>query len=91
MVMKIDLMRSYSYRVARLYDRGRRLMKEASMVKLFCAETLQEILSQGIQIHRGYGYMVEYPMQRDWRDRDSPLGDCPGAQISSLVIRRYFR
>jgi alkylation response protein AidB-like acyl-CoA dehydrogenase len=68
MAMKIDVMRSYTYRVARLLDAGHRTMKEASMVKLFCSETLQEILSQAMQIHGGYGYMMEYPVQRFWRD-----------------------
>lgn len=68
MAMKIDVMRSYTYRVARLYDEGHRVMKEASMVKLFCAETLQEILAQAMQIHGGYGYTMEYPIQRYWRD-----------------------
>lgn len=68
MAMKIDIMRSYTYRVARLSDMGAKVMKEASMVKLFCSETLQEILSQAMQIHGGYGYMMEYPIQRFWRD-----------------------
>ena len=68
MAMKIDVMRSYTYRVARLYDEGHRVMKEASMVKLFCSETLQEILAQAMQIHGGYGYTMEYPIQRYWRD-----------------------
>jgi alkylation response protein AidB-like acyl-CoA dehydrogenase len=68
MAMKIDIMRSYTYRIARLYDKGQKVMREASMVKLFCAETLQEILSQAMQIHGGYGYTMEYPVQRFWRD-----------------------
>ena len=68
MAMKIDIMRSYTYRIARLYDQGQKVMREASMVKLFCAETLQEILSHAMQIHGGYGYTMEYPVQRFWRD-----------------------
>jgi alkylation response protein AidB-like acyl-CoA dehydrogenase len=68
MAMKIDIMRSYTHRVARLYDKGLRVMKEASMVKLFSSENLQEILAQAMQIHGGYGYMMEYPVQRFWRD-----------------------
>jgi alkylation response protein AidB-like acyl-CoA dehydrogenase len=68
MAMKIDIMRSYTYRVARLYDATHHVMKEASMVKLFCAETVEEILAQAMQIHGGYGYMMEYPVQRYWRD-----------------------
>lgn len=68
MAMNIDIMRTYTYRVAWMYDQGRKIRKEASMVKLFCAETLQTILGHSMQIHGGYGYMMEYPIQRYWRD-----------------------
>ena len=68
MAMNIDIMRSYTYRVAWMYDQGRNVRKESSMVKLFAAETLQKILSDSMQIHGGYGYMMEYPIQRHWRD-----------------------
>lgn len=68
MAMKIDIMRSYTHRVARLSDMGVKVMKEASMVKLFCSEVLQEILSKAMQLHGGYGYMMESPIQRFWRD-----------------------
>ncbi len=68
MAMNIDIMRSYTYRVAWMYDQGRNVRKESSMVKLFAAETLQKILSDSMQIHGGYGYMMEYPIQRYWRD-----------------------
>jgi len=64
----IDIMRSYTYRVAWMYDQGKNVRKESSMVKLFCAETLQTILAHCMQIHGGYGYMMEYPIQRHWRD-----------------------
>jgi len=68
MAMHIDIMRTYTYRVAWMYDQGKKVRKESSMVKLFCAETLQKILSDSMQIHGGYGYMMEYPIQRYWRD-----------------------
>jgi alkylation response protein AidB-like acyl-CoA dehydrogenase len=68
MATNIDIMRSYTYRVAWMYDQGRNVRKESSMVKLFAAETLQKILSDSMQIHGGYGYMMEYPIQRHWRD-----------------------
>jgi alkylation response protein AidB-like acyl-CoA dehydrogenase len=66
--MNIDIMRSYTYRVAALYDMGKPVRKEAAMVKLFTAETVQKILADSMQIHGGYGYMMEYPIQRFWRD-----------------------
>jgi acyl-CoA dehydrogenase len=68
MAMHIDIMRSYTYRVAWMYQEGRDVRKESSMVKLFTSETLQKILADSMQIHGGYGYMMEYPIQRYWRD-----------------------
>ena len=68
MAMHIDIMRSYTYRVAWMYDNGKNVRKEAPMVKLFTSEILQKILADSMQIHGGYGYMMEYPIQRYWRD-----------------------
>ena len=68
MAMNIDIMRSYTFRVARMYDQGQKVRKESSMVKLFTSEVLQKILADSMQIHGGYGYMKEYPIQRLWRD-----------------------
>ena len=64
----VDVMRTYTYRAAWMYDQGKNVRKEAAMVKLFTAEILQTILNQCMQIHGGYGYMMEYPIQRFWRD-----------------------
>lgn len=88
MAMKIDVMRSYTHRVARLYDAGQHLMKEASIVKLFCAETLQGILSEAMQIHGGYGYTMEYPVQRYWRDGRLFTITEGTSEIHHLVIAR---
>jgi alkylation response protein AidB-like acyl-CoA dehydrogenase len=68
MAMNIEIMRTFTYRIAWEYDQGRKVRKEAAMVKLFSAETLQKILADSMQIHGGYGYMMEYPIQRFWRD-----------------------
>ena len=48
--------------------RGKTVRKEAAMVKLFTAEIVQKVLADSMQIHGGYGYMMEYPIQRFWRD-----------------------
>jgi len=68
MAMNVDIMRTYTYYTAHLYDSGVNVRKESSMVKLFCTETLQKILNDAMQIHGGYGYMMEYAVQRHWRD-----------------------
>ena len=88
MAMNIDIMRSYTYRVAWMYDQGKKVQKEASMVKLFTAETLQKILADSMQIHGGYGYMMEYPIQRYWRDGRLFTITEGTSEIQRLVIAR---
>jgi len=88
MAMNIDIMRSYTYRVARMYDQGKNVRKESSMVKLFTAETLQKILSDSMQIHGGYGYMMEFPIQRYWRDGRLFTITEGTSEIQRLIIAR---
>ncbi len=88
MAMNIDVMRSYTYRVAWMYDQGKNVRKESSMVKLFTSETLQKILSDSMQIHGGYGYMMEYPIQRHWRDGRLFTITEGTSEIQRLVIAR---
>ena len=88
MATNIDIMRSYTYRVAWMYDQGKNVRKESSMVKLFTAETLQKILSDSMQIHGGYGYMMEYPIQRYWRDGRLFTITEGTSEIQRLVICR---
>ncbi|MCP4574785.1 MAG: acyl-CoA dehydrogenase [Deltaproteobacteria bacterium] len=84
----IDIMRSYTHRAAKLYQEGKKVRKEAAMVKLFCAETLQQILSYSMQIHGGYGYMMEYPIQRHWRDGRLYTVTEGTSEIQRLVIAK---
>jgi butyryl-CoA dehydrogenase len=53
---------------ARLRDAGRPCLKEASMAKLFASEMAERICSQAIQIHGGYGYLNDFPVERIYRD-----------------------
>lgn len=71
-----------------MYDQGNKVQKQASMVKLFTAETLQKILSDPMQIHGGYGYMMEYPIQRYWRDGRLFAITEGTSEIQRLVIAR---
>jgi len=66
--MYIDIMHTITWKAAWMYDQGRDCTREASMVKLFCSETTQNIINQAIQLFGGYGFMMEYPIQRFWRD-----------------------
>ena len=53
---------------ARLRDEGRPCLKEASMAKLFASEAAEEICSAAMQIHGGYGYLSDFPVERIYRD-----------------------
>ena len=88
MATYIDIMRSYTYRVARMYDTGKNVRKEAAMVKLFTAEIVQKILAYSMQIHGGYGYMMEYPIQRFWRDGRLYTVTEGTSEIQRLIIAK---
>jgi alkylation response protein AidB-like acyl-CoA dehydrogenase len=66
--MYIDIMHTITWKAAWGYDQGRDCTREASGVKLFCSETAQKIINEAIQLFGGYGLMMEYPIQRFWRD-----------------------
>jgi alkylation response protein AidB-like acyl-CoA dehydrogenase len=86
--MYVDIMRSYTHRAAWMYDQGMNVRKESSMVKLFTSETLQKILGDCMQIHGGYGYMMEYEIQRHWRDGRLFTITEGTSEIQRMVIAR---
>ncbi|WP_455373121.1 acyl-CoA dehydrogenase family protein [Limibacillus halophilus] len=53
---------------ARLKDAGQPCLKEAAMAKLFASEMAERVCSAAIQIHGGYGYLADYPVERIYRD-----------------------
>jgi len=53
---------------ARLRDAGQPCLKEASMAKLFASEMAEKVCSDAMQIHGGYGYVADFPVERIWRD-----------------------
>ncbi|MEX2628861.1 MAG: acyl-CoA dehydrogenase family protein [Tistlia sp.] len=53
---------------AALRDAGQPCLKEASMAKLFASEIAEEVCSAAIQVHGGYGYLEDYPVERIYRD-----------------------
>ncbi|UCD57512.1 MAG: acyl-CoA dehydrogenase [Candidatus Hydrogenedentota bacterium] len=68
MATEIDAARLLAYRAARLQDSGQRYTKEAAMAKLFASETAMKTATKAVQIHGGYGYSKEYPVERYFRD-----------------------
>lgn len=68
MATRIDAGRLLAYRAARLKDAGEPCHREASMSKLFCSEMANFVCNEAVQIHGGYGYIKEYPVERYFRD-----------------------
>jgi alkylation response protein AidB-like acyl-CoA dehydrogenase len=68
MATQIEAARQLYLHAARLRDEGKPCLKEASMAKLFASEMAEKVCSDAIQIHGGYGYVSDFPVERMWRD-----------------------
>ncbi len=68
MATRIDAARLLTYRAAVMYDSGVSCLKEISMAKLFASQTANFVANEAVQIHGGYGYVKEYPVERYFRD-----------------------
>jgi butyryl-CoA dehydrogenase len=68
MATEIDAARLLVYRAAQLKERGMPFVTAASEAKLYAAETAMRATTKAIQIHGGYGYIKDYPVERYFRD-----------------------
>jgi hypothetical protein len=68
MATRIEVARHMALHAAELRDRGEPCLKEASMAKLFASEMAEGVCSDAIQIHGGYGYLKDFPVERIYRD-----------------------
>ena len=68
MATEIEAGRQMLYDVAEKFDRGETCDMECGMVKLFCSEALVKHAFNGLYIHGGNGYCMDYPANRYWRD-----------------------
>ncbi len=68
MATQIEVARQMVLHAAQLKESGEPCLTEASMAKLFASEMAEKVCSDAIQIHGGYGYMSDYPVERIYRD-----------------------
>jgi butyryl-CoA dehydrogenase len=68
MATQIDAARLLAWRAATMKDSGVRHTSESSMAKLFASEMATRVTHKAIQIHGGYGYSTEFPVERHYRD-----------------------
>jgi alkylation response protein AidB-like acyl-CoA dehydrogenase len=86
MAMSLEAIRYMTYRGAWLFDQGLATMKDASIVKLFCSETVQSIVQKAMTIQKNAGLMMDNPVQRFLRD--GRLNKIPEgtSEVQHLVI-----
>jgi alkylation response protein AidB-like acyl-CoA dehydrogenase len=87
--MELEAARNLLYKAAWLKEMKRPYNKEAAMAKLFATEMAERVTRNAIQIHGGYGYSSEYPVERIYRDaRLMTIGEGT-SEIQRLVIARH--
>jgi len=68
MAVQVEAARLLAFNAAAMKDNKERFTAEASMAKLFASEMANKVAYQALQIHGGYGYSKEYPVERYYRD-----------------------
>ncbi|WP_425261793.1 acyl-CoA dehydrogenase family protein [Rubrivivax sp. RP6-9] len=68
MATQIEVARQMIWHAAALKDAGQPCLKEAAMAKLFASEMAERVCSDAIQVHGGYGYVSDFPVERIYRD-----------------------
>jgi alkylation response protein AidB-like acyl-CoA dehydrogenase len=68
MATQIDAARQLVWHAASMKDAGLPCLKEAAMAKLFASEMAEKVCSDALQIHGGYGYLSDFPVERIYRD-----------------------
>jgi alkylation response protein AidB-like acyl-CoA dehydrogenase len=90
MAVDIDASRLLNYRAASLLDRGERVTRESAMAKLFASEAAVRIANEAVQIHGGYGFIKDYPVEKFYRDvKLCTIGEGT-SEIQRLVIARQL-
>jgi alkylation response protein AidB-like acyl-CoA dehydrogenase len=68
MATELEAARQLTFSAAAMKDRGEDYTRQASMAKLFASEMVNRVTAQALQLHGGYGYTKEYPVERYYRD-----------------------
>ncbi len=90
MATKLDASRLLTYRAAKMLDAGKRVTRESAMAKLFSSEAAVFIANEAVQIHGGYGFIKDYPVEKFYRDvKLCTIGEGT-SEIQRLVIARQL-
>jgi alkylation response protein AidB-like acyl-CoA dehydrogenase len=90
MATELEAARLLTYRAAYLKDQGGRVTRESAMAKLFASERAVSICNEAVQIHGGYGFIKDYPVEKFYRDvKLCTIGEGT-SEIQRMVIARQL-
>jgi alkylation response protein AidB-like acyl-CoA dehydrogenase len=90
MATDIEAARLLVYSAGARKDAGKRVTKESAMAKLFASEMAVKVADQALQIHGGYGFIKDYPVEKFYRDvKLCTIGEGT-SEIQRLVIARQL-
>lgn len=90
MATELEAARLLVYKAAWLQTQGKRTTTESAMAKLFASEAATRACNEAIQIHGGYGYIKEYPVERYWRDAKlCEIGEGT-SEVQRMVISKHI-
>lgn len=90
MATSIEAARLLTYKAAARKDAGQRITKESAMAKLFASEMAVKVADEALQIHGGYGFIKDYPVEKFYRDvKLCTIGEGT-SEIQRLVIARQL-
>ncbi len=90
MATELDAARLLVHRAAYMEDQGMKFTKEASMAKVFASEAGMRACTKAIQIHGGYGYTKDYPVERYFRDvKLCEIGEGT-SEVQRMIIARHL-
>lgn len=90
MATDLDAARLLTYRAASLYDTGKPFATEASKAKYFASTAARKHAAEALQVHGGYGYTTEFPVERYYRDAKITEIYEGTSEIQQLIISRAY-
>src|SRR5207248_39347 len=90
MATEIDAARLLTLRAAWLKDTGANVNKESSMAKLFASEVAVRVSNEAVQVHGGYGFIKDYPVEKFFRDAKLCTIGEGTSEIQRMVIARQL-
>ncbi len=89
MAVELEKSRELTYHALYLYANGEDAVKETTMAKALACEMVREVTDAALQIHGGNGYMMEFPVQRYWRDaRIASIGGGTTEVMNEILVKQ---